>query len=458
MGREAVFFDLDRTLLRGASGPVIGEALREVGLLRRRVPGESLVYRTYDLFGESRATMAATRAAARLARGWSADKAQEAGRLAAEALSAAVQPMARPIIAEHHAAGRPVVLATTTPYDMVRPLAQAVGLDDVIATRYGVGDGAYDGTIDGHFVWGKGKLKAVNEWAAAHGVSVADSWAYSDSVYDIPLLSAVAHPHAVNPDLRLLAQAKLRRWPVLHLDAPPGVPKLFGVEPQQAMLTAAHPVFVPYARFDITGAANIPEAGPAIVCANHRSYFDFLAIGMALAERGRPVRFLGKRELFDAPVVGQLVRALGGIPVDRGSGSDSPLKAAAAALDAGQLVVVMPQGTIPRGHDFFEPTLKGRKGAARLAAMTGAPIVPVGMWGTEKVWPRSARVPSVWNVLRPPPVTIQVGEAFDLDGEDLVADTEAIMAAIVDLLPPVARRRRRPTSSELARTFPPGHS
>ena len=109
----------------------------------------------------------------------------------------------------------------------------------------------------------------------------------------------------------------------------------------------------------------------------------------------------------------------------------------------------MPQGTIPRGEAFFDPVLKGRYGAARLAAMTGAPVIPVGMWGTEKVWPRSERVPRVWNVLRPPKVTVRVGDPVALAYEDEDADIEAIMQAIVDLLPPEARERRTPTEEEL---------
>ena len=62
------------------------------------------------------------------------------------------------------------------------------------------------------------------------------------------------------------------------------------------------------------------------------------------------------------------------------------------------MVAIMPEGTIPRGPAFFDPELKGRWGAARLAQMTGAPVIPVGMWGTEKVWPRSSRLPNVFNV------------------------------------------------------------
>jgi putative phosphoserine phosphatase/1-acylglycerol-3-phosphate O-acyltransferase len=121
------------------------------------------------------------------------------------------------------------------------------------------------------------------------------------------------------------------------------------------------------------------------------------------------------------------------------------------------MVALMPQGTIPRGKAFFEPKLKGRWGAARLAAMTGASVVPVGLWGTERVWPRSARLPNVLNVLDPPLVTVRVGEPVVLKNEDPDADTKRIMKAIMALLPPASRVKRKPTAEELAATLPPGH-
>ena len=249
----------------------------------------------------------------------------------------------------------------------------------------------------------------------------------------------------------------MRRWPILSFDAPPGVPKILGVEPQQVLQAFARPELIPYARFDIEGTDHIPEAGAAIVVGNHRSYFDPMAMGLALSKRGRPVRFLGKKEVFDAPVVGSLAKAFGGIRVERGTGSDEPLEAAAAALEAGELVALMPQGTIPRGPAFFDPVLKGRWGAARLAAMSKAPVIPVGIWGTEHVWPRSARLPAVWNVTNPPLVTVRVGPPVKLNYKSADADTKAIMKAITELLPPEAHERREPSEEELARTYPPGY-
>jgi putative phosphoserine phosphatase/1-acylglycerol-3-phosphate O-acyltransferase len=246
---------------------------------------------------------------------------------------------------------------------------------------------------------------------------------------------------------------------VLHLDVPPGVPKvpILNIEPQQVALSFARPMAFPYARWDIAGEDRIPAMGPAILVGNHRSYFDATAIGLLIARTGRTVRFLGKKEVFDAPVVGQLAKMMGGIRVERASGSDEPLRHAAEALEAGQMVAIMPQGTIPRGRAFFEPELKGRWGAARLAAMTKAPVIPIGLWGTEKVWPRSARLPQVWNVTDPPKVRVRVGKPVELKYRSADADTKRIMKAIAALLPPAARKRHQPTREELLRTFPPGY-
>lgn len=451
----AAFFDLDRTLLTGASGPMFSTMLKRVGVLPdRSIPGEGLVFKFFDVVGETLPSMLVTRQMARAASGWDRSLVQEAGRLAAERLVDEVPGFAKALIARHQEEGRRVVMATTSPYDLVQPLAQALGIDDVIATRYGEARGRYDGSIDGFFVWGPGKLAAVRQWAKAHGVDVARSYAYSDSIYDLPLLSAVKFPTAVNPDPRLRVVAAVRRWPSQFFDVPANVPKLGGVEPQRAIQMLARPQLFPWVRFDIAGTEHIPKEGPVILVGNHRSYLDPLAIGFVLAKVPRPVRFLGKKEVFDAPIVGQITAALGGIRVERGSGSDEPLAAAAEALAAGEAVALMPQGTIPRGRAFFDPELKGRWGAAKLAALSGAPVIPIGLWGTEKVWPRNARTPNVLAIGHPPTVRVRVGPPVQLKHRSPDADTKRIMAALVDLLPEEARIHREPTPEELARTLP----
>jgi putative phosphoserine phosphatase / 1-acylglycerol-3-phosphate O-acyltransferase len=452
-----VFVDLDRTLLHGASGLALSAAMHAEGLFEGRpsLPLEPLFYGLYDRMGENLPFMAVVRSAALFVRGWQVEAMRHAGELAARELVELVQPYAPTVLAEHRAAGRVLVLATTTPVDLVTPFAELMGFEDVIATRYAARDGRYTGSIEGDFVWSTGKLAAVKRWSVRHGVEIARSHAYSDSVYDFPLLAAIGHPHAVNPDRRLRMLAMLRRWPVEHWDRPPGVPKLAGLELYHVLRCFTRPEFVPYARFDLEGIDKVPPRGPVLLASNHRSYFDVMALAMLAARLGRPVRFLAKRELFDAPFVGQVARALGGISVDRGSRSGEALRAARRTLEAGEVVVVLPQGTIPRGRKFFDPVLEGKTGTARLAAMTGAPVVPVGLWGTERVWPRSSRLPNVTTILDPPTIAVRVGKPVHLELVDAVADTRAIMDAIAALLPEEARFAREPNEEELIATSPP---
>jgi putative phosphoserine phosphatase/1-acylglycerol-3-phosphate O-acyltransferase len=462
----AAIFDLDRTLLKGASGAVYSAAMLDTGFTNRAIPGEKLLYGVFNLIGETLPSMALARQAATFARGRLRDTMRQAGEAAAGPLAAMVQPFAFPLFAEHRDAGRKLVMATTTPYDLVKPLADWLGFDAVLATRYGVNaDGTFDGSLVGPFVWANGKLAAVREWAEDNDIDLAESYAYSDSVFDSPLLAAVGHPVAVNPDPSMVVMATLRRWPIQNLDVPKGVFKVpvLGIELQkiasQFTRRQIAPILMPYVRFDIDGLDNVPKEGSAIVVFNHRSYFDGGTVAMAMGRTGRTSRFLGKKEVFDAPVIGHLASAMGGIRVERASGSDEPLLAAAEALEAGDLVVIAPEGTIPRGLAFFDPVLKGRWGAARLHQMTGAPIIPVGLWGTEKVWPRSSRLPNVLNVTSPPTVTVRVGSPVaGLKGKSLDADTKKIMKAIVAQLPPEARKKRMPTEEELLATFPPGYT
>jgi putative phosphoserine phosphatase/1-acylglycerol-3-phosphate O-acyltransferase len=463
MGKAAAFFDLDRTLLLTASGPVLNDAMQAVGAVPSRgLPGQGLLYRSYDLLGESLPGMALARAAALAVRGRRRSLLLAAGERAADRLEQLVAPWAPAIMQEHREAGRQVVLATTTPYDLIEPLARRLGFDDVLATRYATtGDGPdarYTGKLDGGFVWAAGKLSAVRRWGSDHDVELADSWAYSDSVYDVPLLSAVGHPVAVNADVRLAAIAAIRRWPQINLDAPPGVPEVLGVEPMEVVRSVARPEMFPYARFDIAGTQHIPTTGPALVVANHRSYFDVPTLGLTVMKAGRIPRGMAKKELFDAPIVGQLARAFGQIMVDRSGGPTEAMAEAIKALRAGEVIVLTPEGTIPRGRDFFQTKLKGKTGAARLAAATQVPVIPVGIWGSEQVWPRSARLPNMTNLLHPPTVQVRVGPPVQgLTGAHAKADTETIMAAIVDLLPEEARQEREPTEEEIARATPPRH-
>lgn len=442
MATTAAFFDLDRTLLLRASGPEISRVLRRRGVIPERGRQvERALFGVFNVIGETLPSILLSRQGARAANGWSVAEIAAAAEELAPILADSVEPFARQAISEHRAAGRKLVLATTTPRDLVRPFAELMGFDEVLATRYRSADGVYDGTIDGEFVWSRGKARSVGVWATANLVELADSYAYSDSFFDVPMLSMVGYPIAVNPDPRLLAYAALRGWEVRWFNAPPGVPKPLGIEPQQVAAALAKPELLPWVNLQVDGVEHLSSDGPVLLAANHRSYFDPAAVAYAAAQVDRPVRFLAKKEVMDGPVSGPIARAFGAIRVDRGSGDDTPLLEAARLLNGGELVAVFPQGTIPRGDAFTSPELVGRHGAIRLATSAGVPVIPVGIWGSELVWPRSSNVPYVLNLADPPTVSISIGAAHHPDPtHDVNEATVALMAAIADQ---VARAKQR---------------
>ena len=233
----AAFFDLDRTL--AARGQRRGVLRRDA---RRRAgephdPGREVPLQPVQ-HGRRDAAVDGARPSGRRVRQGPLATARCSPRPTASPIGwwTMVQPFADGVFEMHRAAGRPVVLATTTPFDLVKPFADRLGLDDVIATRYGVHDDGdtYDGTLDGPFVWSAGKLEAVRAWADEHDIDLAESWFYSDSVYDTPLMSVVGNPVVVNPDPRMVFMAAARRWPTLNLDVSPGVRQGAGRRPGAA--------------------------------------------------------------------------------------------------------------------------------------------------------------------------------------------------------------------------------
>ena len=400
MSRSALaVFDLDRTLITSSSATVFRKHLAEHGIGGAHdIPLVDVFTRFYEQFGETWLLMQPARLSSRAANGWSVDTVAAAMDGAAAELATMLLPGAAKAIDEHRQAGRRLVMATTSPLVFVKPFADLLGFDDVVATQWERSDDGmtFTGRMAGDFVWGRSKADAVARWADEHKANLAESWAYSDSYFDAPLLAMVGHPVVVNPDVQLRIAATIRGWPVTHFDRSDGVSKILGRELQEwGRPFMRQEIVTPNARIEFEGIENVPETGPAILVFNHRSYFDPLVMGLVIAKTGRNVRGLGKKEVFDVPLVGRLMKASGGIRVDRGTGSDEPLDAAIAAVEAGELLMVAPEGTIPRGPAFFDPVLKGRWGAARIAAATRAPVIPIGLWGTEKVWPRERSAPQV---------------------------------------------------------------
>ena len=248
MAKSAVFIDLDRTLLSRASGQILNRALMQEGVLPegRSLPGDKILYAVNDRLGENLFSMGLVRAAARVAKGWNQEQVQAAGRRAVAQLSEIVAPFAPQRLAAFRAEGHRLVLSTTTPVDMIAPFAEAIGFDDLIATAYETKDGRYTGRLYEGFVWGTGKLRAVREWADEHQIDLANCHACSDSIFDVPLLSSVGTPHAVNPDPSLTVVATARCWPLEYWDRPPGVPSVVGLEPYHMLRPFVRELSFPY--------------------------------------------------------------------------------------------------------------------------------------------------------------------------------------------------------------------
>jgi len=186
--------------------------------------------------------------------------------------------------------------------------------------------------------------------------------------------------------------------------------------------------------------AAIPREGPVIIAANHASNFDPVVLGAWLTPAlGRRIQWLGKKELFAWPVVGWAARNGGVHPVDRGAADADAFRLARRILDEGNILFVFPEGTRSADGALHE----ARDGVAVLALRTGAAIVPIGIAGSNGVWPRGQKLPHPGGH-----VTVKVGEAFRLadvlpPGTDRKTAkrlaTDVIMRRIAALLPPAQR-------------------
>jgi 1-acyl-sn-glycerol-3-phosphate acyltransferase len=152
----------------------------------------------------------------------------------------------------------------------------------------------------------------------------------------------------------------------------------------------------------------IPRTGPAIIAANHISYLDPFANGYAVMKAGRRPRFLAKDDLFKIPVVGTVIRGAHQIPVDRGSGGSAPLVSAGKALEAGEVVVIYPEGTVTKDPDSLP--MQGKTGTTRLSLMSGVPITPMASWGGQTVWQKSGRGSLKFGR----PIWVKAGPPIDL--------------------------------------------
>ncbi|MGX6604106.1 lysophospholipid acyltransferase family protein [Micromonosporaceae bacterium Da 78-11] len=198
------------------------------------------------------------------------------------------------------------------------------------------------------------------------------------------------------------------------------------------------PTMTVWTRPTWTGMENIPHSGAVIIVPNHVSHFDPLVVAHYIHRAGRWPRFLGKASLWRVPVLGGFLRKVQQIPVERGSvEAVKSLDALIDAIHEGGAVVIYPEGTTTREPELWP--MRGKTGAARLALVTGAPVIPVANWGAETVFdPRTNKLKFHPRT----PVTVTAGKPVDLSRWQGAAPsrvvleqmTEAIMLDIRDLI------------------------
>lgn len=215
--RTAAFFDLDRTLIAGSSAFVFARAARDAGYIRIQdfLPDVVRALK-FQLVGSSDESSHSVRDRI-LSRVGGMNQADLVGlnELVLPELLGLIRPEARALLDQHHAAGRETWIVSASPIELVEPLAIALGMTGGIGTKGEVDNGVYTGRLDGPFCYGEGKAEAITTLANERGIDLANSWSYSDSMSDIPMMEIVGNAVAVNPDAELAALSRSRGWPVV---------------------------------------------------------------------------------------------------------------------------------------------------------------------------------------------------------------------------------------------------
>jgi len=221
MSRAAAFFDLDKTLMAGSSGMQFARVATRHGVVgRRQLASWAVEHLRYRLRGTTdERTAEVLRVARELIAGVPARAVERMNPEVMAAILPRVFPQMLDEVYAHQDAGRATFIVSAAGNGVVEPLARVLGMDGGIGTRYEVdADGAYTGRFDGPFVYGPGKVEAMEAFAADHEIDLGASFAYSDSLSDLPMLRAVGHPVVVNPDPPLAELARQEGWQTMRFE------------------------------------------------------------------------------------------------------------------------------------------------------------------------------------------------------------------------------------------------
>ena len=408
------FFDLDGTLVEGYTASAFyaeRARQREIG------PGEFLrtLFVVLDgVLGGDPGKAASVSFAA--LRGQNEDKLIELGaRLFVQKIAGTLRWEARELVRAHRRKGHTLVIASSATRFQIAPVAADLGIPNILCTELGVEDGILTGEFVGPMLWGEPKARAARKFAKDNGIDLRASYAYANGDEDVPFLSSVGHPTALNPHRGLAVVAGQQGWPILRLR-----------EPHKPRLTAAARSAAAIAGFnvgmtagavvglvkrdqragkntgiqlasdavlriagvslDVVGEHNLWRARPAVFVANHQSSLDAVILGKLVRNN---VTAVGKREARYDPriLIGASLIDITFIDRSNSEQARSDVNALVGRIKQGTSVIILPEGTRTESQTLH----RFKKGAFHLAMQAGVPVVPIAIRNAgELMWRRSS--------------------------------------------------------------------
>jgi putative phosphoserine phosphatase/1-acylglycerol-3-phosphate O-acyltransferase len=427
--RRIAFFDLDRTLIAGYS--VLAMAVETARHAAARGQLAQSARLLQDVARQKRHGSGAHyhKLVKRLASALSGVAEQTLAELGEKAWSnhvaRSLYSEAVALVEAHRAAGDLLVIISAASRYQVEPVARALGIDEVCCTQLAVENGRFTGEVIAPLCYGEGKTMAARRVARRHQCSLKNSWFYSDSSADLPLLNRVGRPVAVNPSEKLAIHVRNKGWPQLTFQSR-GMPQLenitrtvlvaqtlvattalgslsrrLGVNPSRnanRLTRLLGDIGGGFAglEFEVEGAENLRGSRPAIYVFNHQSLLDSMVLAHLLRE---DVVALCKKEMASNPLIGPLLRQVDTIFVDRDDRDQGDvLKQALQVLASGRSLCVAPEGT----RSTLGNIQPFKHGAFLLAKRAGVPIVPIVLHNVKDALPKGAML------LRPATIRVTV--------------------------------------------------
>ena len=414
--KVGAFFDLDRTLLAGFSAAsFFFERLLSGRMAPKEISDSLLGALSFSLGRTGFSGMMAASSAAY--RGMAEEVLIEIGEeVFTKHLATQIYPESRALVEAHQAMGHTVAIISSATHYQADPLARELNIPHVLCTQLEVEDGIFTGRVVHPTCWGQGKATAARELAESADLDLAESYFYTDSDEDLPLLEIVGRPRPLNPNRALAQVAKERFWPVRRFSSrgTPGVGEwartalayaslapsvgaglfagLVSGSRREAINTAAGlwgdlATSLSGVDLRVEGEENLWAERPAVFIFNHQSGLDMILMAKLVR---RDVTGVGKKELLNNPVFGPLLAAGGVVFVDRFNTAQAieALAPAVQALREGLSLAIAPEGTrslTPRLGRF-------KKGAFHMAMQAGVPIVPVVFRNVLDALPKDALV------------------------------------------------------------------